>query len=911
MDESKINPSTVGSLKLKWQFTTNGDVSSTPTVGDGSVYSTDWGGFIHRIDAETGKAIWSHKVSEYTGLDYSISRTSPALDSDIVAIGDQGAATVVVINKSDGSLIWKRTLDTTRSSYITSSPVIDGDRIYVGIASAQEYLASVDPTLVPDFRGSVVALDRRSGDVLWRTFSVPDGYSGGAVWGSSFVIDHKREVLYASTGNNYSIPSSVNSCITNASTPEAKYFCLDSEDSIDSILAIDLKTGRKRWGRRLFGPDTWTVACGASPNLGIPCPDNHGPDYDFGSAPNLFTVQAGGRERDVLGAGQKSGMYWALDPDTGDILWGTQVGPGGGAGGILWGSATDNERVYVALNNSDHHPYTFPGGQSASAGSWAGLSALTGKIEWQVRASGQDPLHPSYGAGAIGQMSVANGVVFAPSLSGDMVALDAKDGKTLWKFASGGSVADGPSIVDGVVYWGSGYGHSGGGTPNNKLYAFEVPKGTVIPGGGGVDASSGFSTSLGLNFSGSGRLDGTALQLTDGNGYEAGAAWSAAPVKATSFTSDFHFKITNAQADGLTFTIQNAAPSALGSAGGELGYNFIPNSIALKFDLYDNAGEGANSVGVYTAGNSLTGPGTVLPPDVSLLAGHTMLAHVTYDGYTLNLLLTDTVTGATATYRKVIDIPGTIGSNTAYVGFTGSTGGLTSTIEILDWVYKPGTLSIDSRARFENLGLSLNGTANIQGGTLLNMTQNVQSVPTAQNKAASAWTPSPFDITSFHSTFTFTNAYAGDGPPADGFTFTLQRSVSSAIGSPGGELGFNFIPNSVALKFDFFDNDGEGANTTGLYPAGVSLTDPTHSVPIGVDFLNATDVKADVSYDGTTLTLVLTDPRNGAASTWSKVVDLPAMLGGTTAFYGFTAGTGQLTTALSIESWTLVVGTPQ
>jgi polyvinyl alcohol dehydrogenase (cytochrome) len=71
-------------------------------------------------------------------------------------------------------------------------------------------------------------------------------------------------------------------------------------------------------------------------------------------------------------------------------------------------------------------------------------------------------------------MSVANGVVFAPSLSGDMVALDASNGKTLWKFASGGSVVDGPSIVDGVVYWGSGYGHFGIGTPNNKLFAFEL-----------------------------------------------------------------------------------------------------------------------------------------------------------------------------------------------------------------------------------------------------------------------------------------------------------------------------------------------------------------------------------------------------------------------------------------------------
>jgi polyvinyl alcohol dehydrogenase (cytochrome) len=475
--ESAINTETVRDLKVKWQFTTGGDVSSTPTVEDGSVYVTDWGGFIHRVDAETGKAIWSHKVSEYTNLDTSLSRTSPALAGDIVVIGDQGAATVVVINKRDGSLIWKRTLDTTCTSYITSSPVIDGDRIYVGIASGQEGLAASDPTLVPDFRGSIVALDRKSGDVLWRTFTVPDGYSGGAVWGGNFVIDHKRGQLYASSGNNYSIPSSANECISSAMTPEAKFHCLDRTDNIDSILAIDLRTGKPRWARRLFGPDTWTVACVAKPNLGIPCPDNSGPDFDFGSAPNFFTVRAGGRERDIVGAGQKSGKYWALDPDSGAILWGTQVGPGGTTGGIEWGSATDGKRVYVALNNSGRLPYAFPNGQTSIAGSWAALDAFTGKVEWQVPASGQNPLNPTLGAGATGQMSIANGVVFAPSLSGDMVALDAANGKTLWKFASGGSVVDGPSIVDGTVYWGSGYGHFRIGTSNNKLYAFALPGG--------------------------------------------------------------------------------------------------------------------------------------------------------------------------------------------------------------------------------------------------------------------------------------------------------------------------------------------------------------------------------------------------------------------------------------------------
>jgi polyvinyl alcohol dehydrogenase (cytochrome) len=65
--------------------------------------------------------------------------------------------------------------------------------------------------------------------------------------------------------------------------------------------------------------------------------------------------------------------------------------------------------------------------------------------------------------------------MYAGSISGQMYALDTTTGKILWNFASGGSVIDGPSIVDGVVYWGSGYQDTPpGATGNNKVYAFAL-----------------------------------------------------------------------------------------------------------------------------------------------------------------------------------------------------------------------------------------------------------------------------------------------------------------------------------------------------------------------------------------------------------------------------------------------------
>jgi polyvinyl alcohol dehydrogenase (cytochrome) len=237
--------------------------------------------------------------------------------------------------------------------------------------------------------------------------------------------------------------------------------CTAPDDFFDAALALDMNTGAMRWPKKLGTYDTWTVACLLMPP-GTNCPSPPGPDYDLGgSGPNLLP--------NLVGFGQKSGLYWALDRDSGAIIWSTPVGPGSALGGIEWGSATDGRRIYAAIANGNHTAYTLaPSGQMVTGGAWSGLDAGSGKILWQT----PDP------AGAIdtGSVSVANGVVYAGSYSGQMYAIDAKTGAVLWSFSSGGSVIDGPSIVDGVVYWGSGYGHIPPGTSNNKLYAFSLSR---------------------------------------------------------------------------------------------------------------------------------------------------------------------------------------------------------------------------------------------------------------------------------------------------------------------------------------------------------------------------------------------------------------------------------------------------
>ena len=210
-----------------------------------------------------------------------------------------------------------------------------------------------------------------------------------------------------------------------------------------------------------------------------------------------------------------------------------------------------------------------------------------------------------------------------------------------------------------------------------------------VGAGQGPDYLNGF-TAQGLTFNGSATLNGTRLRLTDGNDDEAASAFFNTPVNAQFFTSDFTFQLTNAQADGFTICIQNQGPAALGSEGGDLGYGGSPgigNSVAVKFDLYSNAGEGANSTGIYTDGADPYVPAIDLTPSgIDLHSGDVLRARLIYYNPVLTLEIVDTANSTEYFATQfTIDIPTTTGGNTAYVGFTGGTGGLSAIQEIVTW----------------------------------------------------------------------------------------------------------------------------------------------------------------------------------------------------------------------------------
>ena len=509
--ERAISVDNVDRLALKWIAITAGDVSATPAVVNGAVYFGDFGGRLWKLDAGTGGVIWSRLVSEYTGIAGDIARTSPSLVGTTLVVGDLRAPNMIGIDARTGERRWITQVHPDPKGIMTGSPVLVGDTIYTGVSAS----GASGPGAT--FRGAIVALDARTGRILWRTYSLPDngGVAGGYAGATMFsppAVDVRAGLVYGTFGQPYTEPATVAAC--NAAHGGFDESCEQRGSYLKSVVAFDMQTGAPRWSYRVQGHDPWLRACGSLPPTVTWCPaEQDGEKWDLGgSGVNVMRVRMrdrrrgsdrdrdgdgnraeqsgeddGGRMRDVVGVGGKSGVYTLLDAKTGEFIWSTLVGPGGDQGGVEWGTAFDGARIYVPITNHHHIPYrvTQNGaltGETTTGGSWAALDPATGTILWQT-ADPQVETLPGLGEVRVwdlAPLSVANGVVYASSMAklqsqDQMFALDARTGRILWQFSAGSSVNSGPAIVNGSVYWGSGYARAGvEGSGNNKLFAFSI-----------------------------------------------------------------------------------------------------------------------------------------------------------------------------------------------------------------------------------------------------------------------------------------------------------------------------------------------------------------------------------------------------------------------------------------------------
>lgn len=467
----------VSNLKLKWAFGFEGDVSAfaQPTVIGDHVFVGSAGGVVHAMRADTGCLNW---VFQANGPVRAALLAVPSDGTQTLFFGDM-TGWFYALDAETGTLRWRVQLETHDSTRLTAAATAHEGVVYVPIASWEETRANDADYSCCTFRGSVVALRARDGSQVWKTYlvDVPRetgkndrgtprmGPSGVGVWASP-TLDLKRRRLYVTTGDNYSSPAT---------------------ELSDAVVALDMTSGRVVWSQQVTKGDAYNSACGAGTTN---CPSEKGPDFDFGS-PAILTQRPDGR--DVLVAGQKSGVVFAFDPDAdGKILWQTRIGRGGVGGGVQWGMTSDGRNVYGAVSDVGRTRQSDPldpRRYKLDPEIGGGVTALRIADGSRVWFAAPVPCPPGSPAGCSPSQPAAvssmPGVVFAAANDGHLRAYATDDGRVLWDFntmrafetvngvkANGGSI-DGPGavVVNGMVFISSGYPRNGG-VPGNVLLAF-------------------------------------------------------------------------------------------------------------------------------------------------------------------------------------------------------------------------------------------------------------------------------------------------------------------------------------------------------------------------------------------------------------------------------------------------------
>jgi len=470
-ETARLAAQDVPHLQLKWAFGYPGASSggTEPVVVGGRLYVGDAEGDLYALDAQTGCIYWTTEVEAGIRSAVTIGKRAGGLAA---YFGDQ-AANMYAVDADSGKTLWKVKVDDASRAAITGAPMLYEGILYVPISSREEGGGGDPKYACCTFRGSVAALNAATGKQIWKTYTVTEtneatqenrigtqlyGPAGGAVWNTP-TIDVKRSVLYVGTGNNYSPPAT---------------------SATDSVIALDLKSGKKKWVHQFTSGDVWNGSCliGGEKREPAVCPEADAPDADFASSPVLVKLPSG---REILLVANKAGMTWALDPDRqGKTIWAQNAGKGSIQGGVLWGFGVDAEKIYVPNGFFDQ-------ANPDASGDIAALALSNGHVVWRTPnppCADRKPCKPSHTAA----VTIMPGVVFSGTMDGHLYAYSTEDGKILLDLdtvrdyptlngvkAKGGSLSNsGPTIVNGTLYLNSGYSHHGGVIPGNVLLAFSA-----------------------------------------------------------------------------------------------------------------------------------------------------------------------------------------------------------------------------------------------------------------------------------------------------------------------------------------------------------------------------------------------------------------------------------------------------
>ena len=473
--QAGLTTADLSKLELAWAvaFPETSSLRAAPVIiGSTIFYAATDSGNVFALDINRGCAKWVYE----SGTRLRSSLAYAVIDDMGLLVFSDGNGMIHTVSAENGELNWVASGQASNNQgMLTGTPVIHEDKIIVPVSGSGVITGGNPNYECCENHGAVTALDVRSGEKLWEYHTMPAaeytgqesstgvkqrGPSGAPIW-TTPTIDAARGQVVVTTGENTSHPT------TNTS---------------DAIIALDLETGEENWVFQALENDMWNFGCSArGPNC-IILADTNSVDFDFGGPAIL--VETGNRE--LLIAGQKSGDLWALDPETGALIWNQRVGEGTPLGGNHWGIATDSERAFMTIND--------PGGMNRN--SRPGLYSYfvgTGEPSWFYEAQSEcndqrsDRLRRCeslFGFSAT-PLSV-DGAVITAGLDGRLFVFNSDSGELLFEYDTvtdfetingvegyGGSI-DSHSIAagSGMVFVGSGYG-SFGQVSGNVLLAFK------------------------------------------------------------------------------------------------------------------------------------------------------------------------------------------------------------------------------------------------------------------------------------------------------------------------------------------------------------------------------------------------------------------------------------------------------
>ena len=454
-------------LKLKWAFgyPTGLSAFGQPTVVSGRIFVGSDIGYVYSLDAGTGCVYWSYPAKGNVRGAVSVARVKGRGATKYAAYFGDAHANVYAVDAQNGQPLWTTRVDDHFVARITAAPKVYNGVVYVPVSSSEEFSASNLDYSCCTGRGSLVALDASTGKQIWKTYVVDApkptrknskgvqqyAPSGGSIWNSP-TIDARRNAIYFGTGDGQNEPA---------------------PDTTDAVMALDLKTGKVLWFYQAEAGDAFMGGCNG-PERTDNCPSVNGPDQDIGNSPILRKLPGG---KSVVVFGIKDGTAIALDPDRkGAVVWkvhaveipkGQEKNFMARLNGIVWGGAADDRNVYYGLQS---------GGMIA-------LKLATGERVWKAT-------FPKPGTARVSNSAAATampGVAFVAGTDGKLLAVSTADGKILWEYdtaqkfetvnkvaAKGGAINSiGPTIVNGMLFIGSGYAVTGSNS-GNVLLAFSV-----------------------------------------------------------------------------------------------------------------------------------------------------------------------------------------------------------------------------------------------------------------------------------------------------------------------------------------------------------------------------------------------------------------------------------------------------